>query len=193
MLKRCSCECNVWIQNKGEEREKLHSEKNQFVLCHQEVEAFIAQHTAWWLKRHTPWTEGEHLHEKTWYFTSWIGASYCRPGVYRDASDRGGMPVLWIPACTRIDLALIIGVPRFLQTVHAILDEFQVQEAVVAEEMPSTSPAAYQQLCAMLGAIPITLIPHEEFKQRTHHAKGIVRTGEFCNMPKRYFDCGIVF
>jgi len=102
-----------------------------------------------------------------------------------------GLP---IPDCTpRIDLALVAGIPPFLQTVQAILAEFQVQEAVVAEEMSSTSPAAYQQLCAALGAIPITLIPHEELKQRTHHAKGVVRTGEFTPYANVILIAGVVF
>jgi D-ribose pyranase len=88
-----------------------------------------------------------------------------------------GLP---IPAITqRIDLALAKGIPTFLETLSVILTEMYVEKAIVAEEMFNESPAIYKQLKGMLGTTPIETIPHIDFKQRTHSACAIVRTGEF--------------
>ncbi len=87
-----------------------------------------------------------------------------------------GLP---IPECVRrIDLALSVGMPPFLKTVQVILQELEVQEAIIAEEMRTHSPELYQTLVNVLGDIPISEETHETFKAQTHHAKGIVRTGE---------------
>jgi D-ribose pyranase len=62
----------------------------------------------------------------------------------------------------RLDLALTEGVPSFLQTVQVILQELEVQEAIIAEEMLTKSPKLFQQLRELLGDIPISQVPHEK-------------------------------
>jgi D-ribose pyranase len=88
-----------------------------------------------------------------------------------------GLP---IPAAVqRVDLALTKGTPTFLETLKVILTEMYFERAIVAEEMVEKSPAIFEQLKEILGTTPIERIPHSEFKQRTHSACAIVRTGEF--------------
>ena len=102
-----------------------------------------------------------------------------------------GLPIpdeLW-----RIDLALTQGIPPFLDTVRAILAELEVQEVIVAEELSSKSPELYEHLRALLGDIPISAVPHEEFKERTCDARGIVRTGEFTPYANVLLISGVVF
>ena len=102
-----------------------------------------------------------------------------------------GLP---IPAGTqRIDLALKGGIPSFVDTVQVILDEVQVESAVVAEEMISTSPQVYQQLVELLPDIPIETIPHEDFKKMTGAARAVVRTGEFTPYANVILNAGVVF
>jgi D-ribose pyranase len=85
-----------------------------------------------------------------------------------------------IPATTqRIDLALAKGIPTFLETLSVILTEMYVEKAIVAEEMLKTSPSIYEQLKGILESTPIEIISHTEFKQQTHSACAIIRTGEF--------------
>jgi D-ribose pyranase len=93
----------------------------------------------------------------------------------------------------RIDLALTAGVPPFLKTVQTILGELQVQEAIIAEEMLDKSLELYQQLQELLKGIPITRIPHEDFKRKTSDAKAIVRTGEFTPYANVILVSGVVF
>ena len=102
-----------------------------------------------------------------------------------------GLPIPVGPE--RIDLALKDGLPGFVETLQVILEEVQVESAVVAEEMVSTSPQVYKHLTEMLGDIPIMPIPHEAFKQRTGEARAVVRTGEFTPYANVILIAGVVF
>lgn len=53
-----------------------------------------------------------------------------------------GLPIP--PAVLRIDLALVAGIPSFVQTLQAVLAELQVEAAAVADEMRQRSPSLYQ-------------------------------------------------
>ena len=102
-----------------------------------------------------------------------------------------GLP---IPAETqRIDLALTKDVPGFIETVRVILEEVQVERAIVAEELLTKSPQVYQQLQELILEIPIDTIPHIEFKQRTGSARAVVRTGEFTPYANVILVSGVVF
>ena len=102
-----------------------------------------------------------------------------------------GLP---IPASTqRIDLALKEGIPGIMDTLKVILEEVQVESAIVASEMVSTSPEIYQQLEKLLAEIPIETIPHEDFKELTGEARAIVRTGEFTPYANIILNAGVVF
>ena len=93
----------------------------------------------------------------------------------------------------RIDLALKHGIPGFVETVQVILDEVQVEKAIIADEMLSTSPKIYQQLKNLLVDIPIETLPHEEFKNQTAGARAVVRTGEFTPYANVILIAGVVF
>lgn len=102
-----------------------------------------------------------------------------------------GLP---IPASTqRIDLALKEGIPGFMDALEVILEEVQVESAIVANEMVSTSPEIFQQLEKLLPEIPIETIPHEDFKELTAEARAIVRTGEFTPYANIILNAGVVF
>jgi D-ribose pyranase len=102
-----------------------------------------------------------------------------------------GLP---IPAGTqRIDLALTKGIPAFLDTLRVVLGEMQVERAVVAEEMLKVSPQVYQAVKALLGNVPIETVPHGAFKEQTHGARAVIRTGEFTPYANIILVAGVVF
>ena len=102
-----------------------------------------------------------------------------------------GLP---IPAgVERIDLALKEGLPGFIETLQVILEEVQIESAVIAEEMVSTSPHVHQQLMDLLGGVPVNTIPHDEFKAMTGAAHAVVRTGEFTPYANVILLAGVVF
>ncbi len=93
----------------------------------------------------------------------------------------------------RIDLALTGGTPGFLETLRVVLEEFQVERVIVAEEMRLTSENIYKQVHNMLPDTSIETIPHEEFKNRTRSARAVVRTGEFTPYANIILVAGVVF
>lgn len=102
-----------------------------------------------------------------------------------------GLP---IPAhVKRIDLALKAGVPSFIETVETVLQEMCVENAYLAQEMESASPAKKGELIAVLPGAQIKFIPHEELKALTHQAKAVIRTGEFTPYANVILEAGVIF
>jgi D-ribose pyranase len=94
-----------------------------------------------------------------------------------------GLPIP--PNIQRIDLALRQGVPGFLETVETVLLEMEVERAVIASEISQHSPQVEAALRKLLGSVPFDTVSHETFKQETHSARAIIRTGEFTRNPKK--------
>ncbi len=87
-----------------------------------------------------------------------------------------GLP---IPESTnRIDLTLTYGVPSFIETLTAILQETHIESVYLAEEIKIHSIEMLSKIQSILKQIPITYISHDQFKQNLTQTKGIVRTGE---------------
>lgn len=94
-----------------------------------------------------------------------------------------------------VDLALTANIPRFIETVKVILNELQVEQAIVAEEMESRSNAIHRELLAMLSGIKITKVSHHEFKKMTKSEDTIafVRTGEASPYANVILISGVTF
>lgn len=93
----------------------------------------------------------------------------------------------------RIDLAVSKNIPPFLEVVRAVLEEMQVEGAIIAEELAIRSPEMHQALSALLGTIPVKAVPHIEFKSQSASARAIVRTGEFTPYANVILIAGVVF
>jgi len=93
----------------------------------------------------------------------------------------------------RIDLAVTPGVPRFHEVLAAVLSEMQVESAVVAAELAARNPAVEAEIRQRLAAVPVTTVPHEEFKSLTRSARAMVRTGECSPYANVILRAGVVF
>lgn len=102
-----------------------------------------------------------------------------------------GLPIP--PGVRRIDLALVAGVPSFLDTLRAVLGELQVEAVVVAEEMRQRSPELYQATRQMLGGIRVEHVPHDAFKGLLPGARAVVRTGEQTPYANVILQSGVTF
>ena len=102
-----------------------------------------------------------------------------------------GLPIP--PETRRIDLALTEGIPTFLDTLHAVLIEIQVEQAIIAEEMLEASPGVYEAIKKILADVPIAAVPHLIFKNQTRSARAVVRTGEFTPYANIILVAGVVF
>jgi D-ribose pyranase len=102
-----------------------------------------------------------------------------------------GLPIPEGPV--RIDLALTKDVPLFLQTLEVVLTEMQVERAIIAEEMLQVSADLQPAIAKRLGGLPIEMVSHEEFKERTRSAKAVIRTGQFTPYANIILVAAVVF
>lgn len=93
-----------------------------------------------------------------------------------------------------VDLALVKNIPGFMQTLDAILEEFEVEGAVIAEEMETKSGELYSTVASRLNGIKLQKISHEEFKKKTReHDTVFVRTGEATPYANIILISGVTF
>lgn len=93
----------------------------------------------------------------------------------------------------RIDIALTHGVPGFLETLCVILQELEVESAVIANEMEAVSPKMYEGVKELLGAVAIHRCSHEEFKEMNQKAVAVIRTGECTPYANIILNSGVNF
>lgn len=103
-----------------------------------------------------------------------------------------GMPVpKGVPL---IDLALVEGIPSFLQVLEAVLRELAVEHAYIDTEMSQISPQMRQDLDKVVAdAFPLEAIPHEELKKRSEKCKLAVRSAEFTPYSNIILKAGVLF
>ena len=95
-----------------------------------------------------------------------------------------GLPVPQGVRC--IDLAVTLGVPRFLDVLDAVTQEMAIETAFRAAEAGGIG----QQIDARVAAEQVS---HADFKTRTTRARAIVRTGEATPYASVGLMAGVVF
>ncbi|MGQ7312238.1 D-ribose pyranase [Microbacterium arabinogalactanolyticum] len=102
-----------------------------------------------------------------------------------------GLPIP--PGSERIDLAYRPGAPAFFDVLDTVLAEMVVEGATVSAEVAEVSPHVLDALRERLPGIEIELVPHVEFKQRTHAARAFVRSGEFTPYANVILHAGVAY
>ena len=108
------------------------------------------------------------------------------PPVGRAAAVRRGLPVpLDVPL---VDLAVVLGLPRFAEVLEAVLDEIVVEHAWVSEGADGTPAGGWvdERLAA-----PAERLEHEELKAMVRRASLVVRTGEATAYANVVLRCGV--
>jgi len=128
-------------------------------------------------------------------------ATTINPALSRVISETGhtdlivvtdaGLPIP--PGSERIDLAYRPGAPAFFDVLDTVLAEMVVERATVSAEVAEVSPHVLEQLRERLPGIEIDLIPHEDFKERTHAARAFVRSGEFTPYANVILRAGVAY
>lgn len=94
----------------------------------------------------------------------------------------------------RVDLALKLGVPGFLETLDTILEELCVEKIILAEEIRTASPQMHAEIRKRFGEkVQVEYVPHEDFKRATARAKAVVRTGECTPYANVLLCSGVTF
>jgi D-ribose pyranase len=79
-----------------------------------------------------------------------------------------------------IDIALTEGVPTVQDVLSELSKHHSVEKIVMAEDTRAHNPSHFETVSHAFGeGIEVEVIPHTELKQRSHHVKTIIRTGDF--------------
>jgi len=100
-----------------------------------------------------------------------------------------GLP---IPAgVERIDLALELGTPSFVDVVRIVADDMAVEQVTLATEIKEANPVALEAVTKL--DVPQDYVSHEVFKELTKQAKVIIRTGEATPYANVILHAGVIF
>jgi D-ribose pyranase len=103
-------------------------------------------------------------------------------------SDRG-FP-FW-PQIETVDISLVDDIPRVLDVLKAIRENFVVAQVFMAEEFLSVNQApAKDAFAAALAGVPALYEPHVVFKKRIPQAIGLIRTGDTTQYANLILESG---
>ncbi len=89
-----------------------------------------------------------------------------------------GMPVP--EGVKMIDLAVVQGVPAFIDVLKAVMGEMLVAKGIIDLEQETVSPQMRQKVVETVGdAFPLEILPHAQVKELSRNVKAVIRTGEF--------------
>lgn len=96
-------------------------------------------------------------------------------------------------AVERIDLAVVPGVPSFLQVLRAVIMELQVQKIFLAVEIKDSNLEIEKAILALFPNVDVEYIPHQAFKRETANSCAIIRTGECTPYANIILESGVFF
>ena len=90
-----------------------------------------------------------------------------------------------------VDLALCGGVPTFVQTMDAVLEEAGAEFYTLAEEIKEMNPELLAYIQGKLPEVEHEFISHEDLKKISANVKFAIRTGEFTPYPNIILRAGV--
>jgi D-ribose pyranase len=94
---------------------------------------------------------------------------------------------------TRIDLALTKDMVPFLTLLESVLSELSVEKVILAKEIKEKSPKMHEEILKRFQTVELEYVPHVEFKERTKHARGLIRSGEHTSFANVILVGGVVY
>ncbi|EKS8377236.1 D-ribose pyranase [Bacillus cereus] len=93
----------------------------------------------------------------------------------------------------RIDLAVEIGKPSFLDVLQVVADDMAIEKVTLAEEVIINNAAVNKEIEQKLIEPAFEYVSHEQFKEHTKKAKAIIRTGEATPYANVILHAGVIF
>ena len=82
----------------------------------------------------------------------------------------------------RIDLALKLGSPSFMEVLEAVSEDMKIEKIYLAQEIKGNNPKILSEIKDLVQSlnqeIEIEYIDHTELKTQTNKCKAVIRTGE---------------
>jgi len=110
----------------------------------------------------------------------------------RIAIADAGLPVP--EGVEKIDLAVSSGLPGFIETLQAVLSEYEIEAGIMAEEIKTENPLILDATRANLPAVlEPEFVSHEEFKKLIQDCRAVIRTGECSPYANIILVAGVTF
>ncbi|HDR6310750.1 TPA: D-ribose pyranase [Bacillus cereus] len=93
----------------------------------------------------------------------------------------------------RIDLAVEIGKPSFLDVLQVVADDMAIEKVTLAEEVITNNTEVNKEIEMKLIEPAFEYVSHEQFKEHTKKAKAIIRTGEATPYANVILHAGVIF
>ncbi|OAK13930.1 D-ribose pyranase [Bacillus wiedmannii] len=93
----------------------------------------------------------------------------------------------------RIDLAVEIGKPSFLDVLQVVSDDMVIEKVTLAEEVINNNAEVNKEIELKLIEPAFEYVSHEQFKEHTKKAKAIIRTGEATPYANVILHAGVIF
>lgn len=95
----------------------------------------------------------------------------------------------------RIDLALMFGVPTFMQTLTEVVKDMKVEKIILAEEIKEQNPTVLAQIEELFAGqgVETVFMSHTELKAQTRVCKAVIRTGETTPYANVILQSGCIF
>ncbi|MCR6789245.1 MULTISPECIES: D-ribose pyranase [Bacillus cereus group] len=93
----------------------------------------------------------------------------------------------------RIDLAVEIGKPSFLEVLQVVADDMVIEKVTLAEEVIINNAEVNKEIEQKLIEPAFEYVSHEQFKEHTKKAKAIIRTGEATPYANVILHAGVIF
>ena len=102
-----------------------------------------------------------------------------------------GLPVP--KGVAKIDLALKLGTPTFLEVLEEVIKYMEVEKIQIASEMETQNPKIWKRMEELFPQNERIVCTHEDFKVATQKAKVIIRTGEITPYANIILHAGVIF
>ena len=105
--------------------------------------------------------------------------------ISKRLSDLGHTDLIAVGDCglpidsdKKIDLALKLGEPKFIDVLEVLLEDFGCEHYILASEIKEKNPDQEAAIKSLLEDVSSEYISHEDFKKKLDDVKFVIRTGE---------------
>lgn len=93
----------------------------------------------------------------------------------------------------KIDLALKLGTPTFIEVLEEVLKDMAVEKVILAEEIKVDNESQLDAIHQLVDANEVAFVSHEAFKKQSNQSKAIIRTGEATPFSNIILQSNVIF
>lgn len=93
----------------------------------------------------------------------------------------------------KIDLALKLGTPSFIEVLEEVLKDMAVEKVILAEEIKTDNKSQLDAIQQLVDTVEVEFVSHEAFKKQSGQSKAIIRTGEATPFSNIILQSNVIF